>query len=626
FVNRIANPAITLEALLQDPAETALAMPIPGVPHELIAAPPDLFAPARRNAAGLDLSDEHVLAMFASQLSARLPAPAITEAMRDDVDRAFAHASNQLPPALRAACLMKAADLLERHHAGLIAILVTEAGKTLPNAISEIREAVDFLRYYATEITEWDQSYAPLGTVICISPWNFPLAIFLGQAAAAFAAGNAVIAKPAEETPRIAAFAHSLLHQAGIPASAFIVLQGDGTLGAALVSHPSCDGVVFTGSTAVARLIQSSLADRVSHTGQPIPLIAETGGINAMIVDSSALPEQVVADALYSAFDSAGQRCSALRLLCVQEDAAPRLLPMLREAMAELSLGPPDRLATDIGPVITAQSADTIRAHIAALRASGARVTHYPGAETERLVAPAIIEIDEIAQLSGEVFGPVLHVITYPRAGLDRLIDEINAKGYALTFGLHTRIDAFAAYVASRIAAGNIYINRNMVGAVVGVQPFGGHGLSGTGPKAGGPLYLYRLLAAAPACLPTAQTLPGPVGEHNAYALQPRGAVYCQAITEAGARAQAEAVAAAGCQAVFTLDEPAAALLEGDAAAVKHLARALAARTGPIIPLFALTPAAIAAGAAYNPVWLMAERVVTTNTTAAGGNASLMAL
>lgn len=627
FVNRIADPAIALTTLLEDPVDAALAMTVPGAPHDRIAAPPDLFSPARRNAAGLDLSDEHMLHTLADQLTHAPPPPEIAHATPGDIETAFARANNTLPPAARAACLNTAANLLEDHRPALIALLVNEAGKTLPNAISEIREAVDFLRYYAAGISGWDAGYQPLGTTICISPWNFPLAIFLGQAAAAFAAGNAVIAKPAEETPRIAAFAATLLARAGIPRGALAVLHGDGATGAALVHHQSCNAVIFTGSTEVARLIQADLARRVTIAGQPVPLIAETGGINAMIVDSSALPEQVVADVLYSAFDSAGQRCSALRLLCVQEDAAPRLLTMLRDAMAELSLGPPDRLATDIGPVITADAACAIRAHIAAMQARGAIVTRHSGPESPRLVAPAIIELTDIAQVNTEIFGPVLHVVTYPRTGLDALINAINAKGYGLTFGMHTRIDAMAAYVSSRIKAGNIYINRNIVGAVVGVQPFGGHGLSGTGPKAGGPLYLRRLLAAAPHFIPAAQNLPGPVGEQNVYALHPRGAVFCRATTQAGRLAQADAIAAAGSHAVFHEDEPfAAALLEGDGAAVQTLARSLAARPGRIIPLFALSPAAIATGAKYNPVWLMTERVVTTNTAAAGGNASLMAL
>jgi RHH-type proline utilization regulon transcriptional repressor/proline dehydrogenase/delta 1-pyrroline-5-carboxylate dehydrogenase len=374
--------------------------------------------------------------------------------------------------------------------------------------------------------------------------------------------------------------------------------------------------VVFTGSTEVARRIQARLALRADG---PLPLIAETGGQNAMIVDSSALPEQVVGDVLYSAFDSAGQRCSALRVLCLQEDAAPRILPMLKAAMRELILGAPERLATDIGPVITEAAAADIRAYIETMRAGGHNVTQTQTPAGMDFVPPTIIEIPDLDGLTGEVFGPVLHVMTYPRDGLDRLIDTINATGYGLTFGLHSRIDATIAHVTSRIHAGNIYINRNIVGAVVGVQPFGGHGLSGTGPKAGGPLYLRRLVRDADFPLPAARDLPGPVGERNEYNLRPRRAVLCLSKTPEGKAAQSAAVTAAGSIAVCddTTDFD-AVLLEGDSAEVLRTSAMLAARPGPIIALYT--------GPHYNPAWLMRECVISTNTAAAGGNASLMTL
>jgi RHH-type proline utilization regulon transcriptional repressor/proline dehydrogenase/delta 1-pyrroline-5-carboxylate dehydrogenase len=449
---------------------------------------------------------------------------------------------------------------------------VREAGKSLSNAIAEVREAVDFLRYYGTQIRRDfnNDTHRPLGPVVCISPWNFPLAIFTGQVAAALAAGNPVLAKPAEETPLIAAQAVNILLEAGIPPAALQLLPGAGETGARLVASPHTQAVMFTGSTDVARLIQRQLADRLNKQGQPIPLIAETGGQNALIVDSSALPEQVVGDVLMSAFDSAGQRCSALRLLCVQDDVADRVFTMLDGALAELVTGSPDHLSTDVGPVITAEAQARIRDHIEAMRSRGFAVRELPlppGTKHGTFIPPTIIEITEVSDLTQEVFGPVLHILRYPRAKLESLIDAINATGYGLTFGVHSRIDETIARVSERIGAGNIYVNRNIIGAIVGVQPFGGHGLSGTGPKAGGPLYLTRLLAVSPPVPPalrpapdkrspaaqafadwlasrgltaeaarcrsyiehsptgTVLTLPGPVGERNLYRIHPRGAV-----------------------------------------------------------------------------------------------------
>ena len=406
------------------------------------------------------------------------------------------------PPPQRAACLKRAADLLEQRRPSLLGLLVREAGKSLPNAIAEVREAVDFLRYYAAQVeaTFDNATHRPLGVVLCISPWNFPLAIFTGQVAAALASANCVLAKPAEQTPLIAAVMVNILIEAGVPPDALQLLPGAGeTVGAALVAHPLVAGVLFTGSTEVARLIAQTLARRLSPQGRCIPLIAETGGQNALVADSSALAEQLVGDVLASSFDSAGQRCSALRLLCLQEDGAGRVIEMIQQAMDEWVMGKPDHLHTDVGPVIDADARARIEQHIAAMQAAGQRVTRMARDESGGqgyFVRPALIEIDRISRLQREVFGPVLHVLRYRREQLGEVLDAINATGYGLTFGVHSRIDETIAQVTQKVRAGNIYVNRNVIGAVVGVQPFGGMGLSGTGPKAGGPLYLYRLLQA----------------------------------------------------------------------------------------------------------------------------------
>ncbi|MGA7778981.1 MAG: L-glutamate gamma-semialdehyde dehydrogenase, partial [Paraburkholderia sp.] len=515
------------------------------------------------------------------------------------------------PVEARADCLARAADLLEAQMHTLMGLVVREAGKSLPNAVSEIREAIDFLRYYSAQIrTEFsNDTHRPLGPVVCISPWNFPLAIFMGQVAAALAAGNTVLAKPAEQTPLIAAQAVRILREAGVPAGAVQLLPGNGeTVGAALVADARTRAVMFTGSTEVARIINKTLSARLDADGKPIPLIAETGGQNAMIVDSSALAEQVVADVLNSAFDSAGQRCSALRVLCLQDDVADRTLEMLTGAMRELGVGNPDRLSIDVGPVIDLEAKRGIDAHVAAMREKGRKVEQLPmpdGCAQGTFVPPTLIELDSIDELKREVFGPVLHVVRYRRNALDKLLEQIRATGYGLTLGIHTRIDETIAHVISRAHVGNIYVNRNVVGAVVGVQPFGGEGLSGTGPKAGGALYLQRLLATRPAGLPktlmqaliadtpqvaensdnptsalttlrdwliaerqpqlaarcdgylsqglagATAVLPGPTGERNTYTLGARGTVLCVASTASGARVQFAAALATGNRALF---------------------------------------------------------------------------
>jgi RHH-type proline utilization regulon transcriptional repressor/proline dehydrogenase/delta 1-pyrroline-5-carboxylate dehydrogenase len=399
------------------------------------------------------------------------------------------------------------ADLLETDMGVLIGLCALEGGKTIVDGVAEVREAADFCRYYGARArADFGQPRVlpgPTGEVnqlalhgrgvfACISPWNFPLAIFLGQVSAALAAGNAVIAKPAGQTPLIAAHAVNLLQRAGIPGDVLQFLPGDGAVGAQLAADARISGVAFTGSTEVAWKINQTLA---AKRGPIVPLIAETGGQNALIVDSSALPEQVIEDVLASSYRSAGQRCSALRVLCVQEELAPRLLTMLAGAMAELNIGVPWDLATDVGPVIDQEAQAMLAAH-ADKMAKSARLIYRcalpADCEHGTFFAPQAYEINAISQLEGEVFGPILHVVRYKASELDRLIDAINATGFGLTFGVHSRVDSTIEHITQRIRAGNLYVNRNLIGAVVGVQPFGGEGLSGTGPKAGGPHYLYR--------------------------------------------------------------------------------------------------------------------------------------
>ena len=549
FVNRIADETMPLEALIEDPVQTVLAMAKSdgqlGAAHPSIALPIDIFAGSRPNSKGIDLADESTLSALAhafvqdstkqwqaEPLLARGDGGGEYQALTNPANRSepvgqvkqatIAQARAAVTaatlaaatwaatgPQARASRLETAADMLQADALALIPLLVREAGKTSANAIAELREAVDFLRYYSAQIRrDFDNAtHLALGPVVCISPWNFPLAIFVGQIAAALAAGNVVLAKPAEQTPLIAAAAVRIMHAAGVPRGALQLLPGRGeTVGAELVGDPRVQAVLFTGSTEVARLLQRSLAGRLTAHGQVVPLIAETGGQNAMIIDSSALAEQAVADILASAFDSAGQRCSALRLLCVQDDVADRLISMLQGAMQELRVADPRHLATDVGPVIDTDAYQAIEAHVQAMRARGRKVwraTPDRSVDTALLalgtfVAPTLIEIAAVSDLEREVFGPVLHLLRYARERLPDVLQDINATGFALTLGVHTRIDETVAQVVQTARAGNIYVNRNIVGAVVGVQPFGGEGLSGTGPKAGGPLYLMRLLAERP--------------------------------------------------------------------------------------------------------------------------------
>jgi RHH-type proline utilization regulon transcriptional repressor/proline dehydrogenase/delta 1-pyrroline-5-carboxylate dehydrogenase len=438
----------------------------------------------------------------------------VVEANEEQVDQAITAACqtqrswNLTPAVRRAEILEKTADLFGEHMAELIALCVREAGKSVPDSVSEWREAVDFLRYYAVHCRqdfagqirlpgptgELNQiSLHGRGVFVCISPWNFPLAIFTGQVAAALAAGNTVLAKPAEQTPLVAALVVRLLHKAGVPAGALHFLPGAGaSVGARAVADPRVAGVAFTGSTDTARLINQTLAARAGPIGC---LIAETGGQNTMIVDSSALPEQVVRDVVTSAFNSAGQRCSALRVLFLQKEIAPRVIQLLKGYMDELIVGDPALLSTDVGPVIDREALGVLEQHISAMAENGTIIHRCKVANNAlhgSFLAPVVVEIDDIGLLEKEVFGPVLHIVRYEASQLDKVLEQISQTGYGLTLGVHSRIDGMARYINRRVQVGNVYVNRNMVGAVVGVQPFGGCGLSGTGPKAGGPHYLHR--------------------------------------------------------------------------------------------------------------------------------------
>ena len=545
FVNRIADKSLKVEDLIENPRQTILKAAQQenalGAKHPQIPYPKDLYGALRPNSSGLDLANDADLQalnevatdLANSQFQAAAMGTAFSElntsnaiqvinpaqhqdvvgtvyeATTEQTEIALTQAVNaqsfwsNLPKDERAACLNKAADLMQQRLLPLMVLLSREAGKTYANAIAEVREAIDFLRYYAGQILDLSENarIQPLGTVLCISPWNFPLAIFTGQISAALVAGNTVIAKPAEQTPLIAAQAVQLLWEAGIPQDVLQLLPGRGeTIGAQLSQDSRIQGIMFTGSTEVAKILQKTVAERLNQFGESVTLIAETGGQNAMIVDSSALTEQVVLDVVNSAFDSAGQRCSALRVLCVQEDNLDTVRKMLQGAMQQLRVGNPVLLKTDIGPVIDAEAQQNIQKHIDQMRSKGHQVHQLMFNQDASdlaqgtFIPPTLIELPNLNDLEREIFGPVLHLISYKAGELPRLLDQINSKGYGLTMGLHTRIDETMQTVISKAHVGNLYINRNIVGAVVGVQPFGGEGLSGTGPKAGGPLYIYRLM------------------------------------------------------------------------------------------------------------------------------------
>jgi len=636
FVNQIVDKTVSAEEIAHDPIALVESYG-DAVANPVIPAPSGIFGPGRRNAIGWDLTDPVAVEWLDAARNGfrdrrwsagladggeggtvreiRNPARprdivgVVTEADREQVaavissvDKGF-ETWSRTAPAERAAKLEAIADLYEKHAPELMALATREAGKTLADAVGEIREAVDFLRYYANEAKGLGGNRSPIGPVACISPWNFPLAIFTGQIAGALAAGNTVVAKPAEQTPLIAARAVDLMHEAGLAESVVQLVPGDGpSVGRAIVCDPRIAGVCFTGSTETAQAINRDMAE---HLAPDAPLIAETGGLNAMIVDSSALPEQAVRDIIASAFQSAGQRCSALRILYVQEDVEARILEMLGGAMDELRLGNPWDLATDIGPVIDEEARGTITAYCRALEGDGRLIRKLEVPDDGLFVAPHVFHVTGIEDLEREVFGPVLHVATFAAADIEVVVDAVNAKGYGLTMGLHTRVDDRVQKIVERARAGNLYVNRNQIGAVVGSQPFGGGGLSGTGPKAGGPHYVNRFLktpgradgaepisgltdipaaavsdalstidlsewsaverdvplrdaaavlgpvagealSAAASVEQSALDMPGPTGESNRYSLHPRGIVLCLGPTEGDVVAQAVQALALG--------------------------------------------------------------------------------
>ncbi|MEO0567239.1 MAG: bifunctional proline dehydrogenase/L-glutamate gamma-semialdehyde dehydrogenase PutA [Pseudomonadota bacterium] len=671
FVNQIVDEDVPPEEVASDPFET--------YNEEKSALPkgPELFLPERRNSKGFDLHHgptlEHIEAArapFATHLwhagpllagvaKPNEPQPvknpaypgdkvgAVAFASSDDVESALQSAQKWSDtPSERARILAKAADLYEANFGEIFALLAREAGKSLPDAVAELREAVDFLRYYGANVP----SETAVGTFTCISPWNFPLAIFTGQIAAALAAGNAVLAKPAEQTPLIAGLAVGLLHKAGVPETALQLLPGAGDIGAVMTSDSRVDGVAFTGSTQTALLIRKSMG---ANLAPGAPLIAETGGLNAMVVDSTALPEQAVQAIVESAFQSAGQRCSALRCLYVQDDIAEPLLEMLKGAMDALCVAAPWALSSDVGPVIDAEAKQTIVDHIETARLEGRVMHELSSPDHGHFVAPTLIELDGIDQLEREVFGPVLHVVKFGAEDLNDVIEAINATGYGLTFGLMTRIDDRVQWVTDRLDVGNIYVNRNQIGAIVGSQPFGGEGLSGTGPKAGGPHYLARFCrtdalsqgaswtqdegqealqtrldeAKAKMGLPSQTlTLPGPTGESNRLTTSPRSPVLCLGPGEDLAAEQAKVIARLGGKSVCAAGSISPNALQslkgfsgviwwGDADQARAYALALSEREGPILPLITGMPDA---------GHVLHERHVCVDTTAAGGNAALL--
>ncbi len=731
FVHQIADAGMSAEQIAQDPFNLKSF-----APSSRITRPENLFAPTRKNALGWDLTDpEAVTALLQSRdifrehtwqgvpmisgesregekLDVVNPAnPAdivgqIQMSTQQDIEQAIlasqegARTWSVSNASDRTVVLNRIAELFESHASELFALVCREAGKTLPDAIAEVREAVDFARFYASEAQRVGESGRCRGTVVCISPWNFPLAIFSGQVLAAIAAGNSVIAKPAEQTILTAVRAVELMYEAGVPRDVLQLLPGTGeSVGAALTADPRMSAVCFTGSTSTAQLINRAMAN---HMAPDVPLIAETGGLNAMIVDSSALLEQVVRDVLASSFQSAGQRCSALRILYVQQDIADALVMMLSGAMDELNISDPWHLETDIGPVIDQEAREKILAYCDYHRRQGHLIKALEVPKSGLYVPPAMIRVTGIEQLEEEIFGPVLHVATFASSELNDVINAINAKGYGLTFGLHTRLETRQRDIASRMKVGNIYINRNQIGAVVGSQPFGGEGLSGTGPKAGGPYYVQRFrsavavdefpvseqsadlidpdrlaqairelkhLDAAPLVLDladikpvfptlsswpqklnkTVETMPGPVGEKNTLICHGRGVVLCLGPTPMAAKRQilsalwqgnrVIAVAAGiadfveilrshgypvmsieGKLASEALREASgfqAVLSSASQSVLTRYRQELASRGGELIPL--ITDFS-------QPERLIHERHICVDTTAAGGNASLIAM
>ncbi len=689
FVNNIVDPHVSIDSLIRDPVLQLREWG--SVRHPAIPLPRHLYGSGRPNSAGLDLSDVVALRSLREGLLAHWPPPLPAEgtvvrnpARPDEIvgawpadspaqmlarlaaaDRAWRQADNW-DADQRADFLGRLAAALEAARDELVLLCIKEAGKTLADALAEIREAVDFCHYYAAQARALPPG-EPLGVLLCISPWNFPLAIFLGQVCGALAAGNAVLAKPAEQTSLIARRALELMQQAGLPQDLVQLICGPGPLaGQTLIGEAAVRGVLFTGSTATGRWLFERLAERPDA---PIPLVAETGGQNAMIVDSTALPEQVVDDVIRSGFHSAGQRCSALRVLYLQEDIAEPMIAMIRGAMDELRLGDPALLRSDIGPVIDGPALQRLEQHAERMAAlDGARLLHCLTAPADaqggHFFAPRLYEIDSLQQLEGEVFGPVVHVIRYRATALAQVLSEINAAGYGLTLGVHSRVQRTAERIAASAAVGNIYINRDMIGAVVGVQPFGGRGLSGTGPKAGGPVYLHRLRQATPTSQPglpdlAPRLLPGPTGERNLYLLEPRGqilALYGPGDDIEHCRATLDCALATGNS--LSLQVPEAWLTElqnrrryliakglpqervsvvvGSAGLPQELPGCLVLAPGSallprLLPALVARPGALPClicEAVSDSYWMrfVQEKLLTTDTTAAGGNASLMTM
>ncbi len=674
FVNQIVDESVPPSEVAECPFKALAAAPASYEPK--LVKGPDLFAPQRPNSIGFDLNDTldldrinavrtrpenfAVKPIVAVSCQGAETNPCfnpttgdqigtVTLASQADVEAAISAASPwDAPASERAKILNRAADLYEEDFGAIFALLATEAGKSLMDAVAELREAVDFLRYYAAEAQSLIAP--PRGVVSCISPWNFPLAIFSGQISAALATGNAVLAKPAETTPAIAAWGINKMIEAGVPRTALQLLPGAGSIvGAAITSDPRVRGVAFTGSTATAKRIQWAMA---TNCKPGTPLIAETGGLNAMIVDSTALPEQAIRDVVASSFQSAGQRCSALRCLYVQEDIAPHFTKMLIGAMNELEVGDPWSLETDVGPVIDRAAQSDILAYIDQASKDGRGLHQVACPSDGHFVPPTLLSVSGISDMEKEVFGPVLHIATFKSDELDQVIADVNATGFGLTFGLHTRIDERVQKIADAVNAGNIYANRNQIGAIVGSQPFGGEGLSGTGPKAGGPAYLHRYTrndapvagddakttantSALQSTLSAMETdqqvqettiLPGPTGELNRLSTVSRSPVLCLGPGTKAAAEQKDAIFGLGGQAIAcdqaleadamtSLADLGGVLWWGSDETAKDYALALAKRDGPIIPLIVDQP---------DKGHAVLERHLCVDTTAAGGNASLL--
>ncbi len=701
FVHKIVDPSIPPGSLAEDPFEKIANFQARR--PDSLSAPDDIYAPDRKASRGWDLTNSSVVqeldlardrfkthqwsaepliageATGTAERNIANPADlgdlvgSVKDATAEDCKLALQAASDwdDVGAQQRAFALRRAAELFESNTGELMALLAREGGKCAADGVAEVREAVDFLRYYANRGEELAGGSAR-GIVTCIAPWNFPLAIFTGQIAAALAAGNGVLAKPAETTPLVASAVVKLLHAAGVPVNVLQFLPGDGpSVGAQLTQSDRIDGICFTGSTATAQAINANMAE---HMDPAAPLIAETGGINAGIVDSTALPEQAIRDAVASAFQSAGQRCSALRILYVQEDVADILLDMLFGAMDELDLGNPWELSTDIGPVISAEAQSSIQNYIDQAKSEGRLLKQCKAPNHGYFVGPAVVKVDGINAIEREVFGPVLHVATFEADEFDAVIDQVNAAGYGLTFGLHTRIDDRVKQVSTTVHAGNIYINRNQIGAVVESQPFGGEGLSGTGPKAGGPRYVARFQRAdGPATSESIESasepdakdqllltreavqaaidelnwherqaldhteMPGPTGESNTLSLWPKGLVLCLGPSPQEAAVQAGTARRMGCPALMVAPgvEPAVGVdgllpheelqhlsgiavvaLWSDSDDLRAARKALAARSGAIVPLVSRDDL---------ESYCMHERHTCVDTTAAGGNATLLA-